>query len=50
MEKMSIYGNVHMSKIMSMTIKVGIPMYATYANCQTLYVNVNQLIRLKDTT
>ena len=50
MEKMSIYVNVHMSKILFMTIKVGIPMYATYVNRQTLYINVNQLIRLKDTT
>ena len=50
MEKISIYVNVHMSKIMFMTIKVGITMYATYANCQTFYINVNQLIRLKDTT
>ena len=32
-EKLSILVNVHMSKIIRTPIKVGIHMYAMYANC-----------------
>ena len=35
-EKMSIRANVHMSKIMSTPIKLGVRTYLTYVNCQTL--------------
>ena len=33
---MSIYMNVHMFKIIRMPMKLGVHMYATHANCQTL--------------
>ena len=34
---MSVRVNVRMCKIMGTPIKLGVPTYATYANCQTLY-------------
>ena len=34
---MSVRVNVYMSKVMCMPIKVGVPMYVTYNNCQTLW-------------
>ena len=33
---MSVLVNMHMSKIMGTLIKLGIRMYAMYANCQSL--------------
>ena len=33
---MSVHVNIHMPRIMCMPINVGIPTYATYANCQML--------------
>ena len=35
-EKIIVRVNVRMSKIVRMPIKVGVRMYATYANCRTL--------------
>ena len=34
---MSVLVNVRMSKIMRMSLKVGVRMYETYANRRTLY-------------
>ena len=39
-EKMNINAKICMSKIMHTPIKVGICMYATYANCQTCHYKI----------
>ena len=42
---MGVWVNVHMSKIMRTPIKLGVSMYAMYANCRTLDGKHNAKVR-----
>ena len=41
MEKMSVRVNIHISKFMRTSIKLGVRTYTTYGNCQTLSTLLN---------